>query len=154
MQRRDLLAAELYSYSFANYDAHRGIGNQRFDRFMPDDAATLERAAREGWSDARLADALEVAVDAVPEWRMRFERALAIVDAVDAAAAFRNGVRFSIEDALAEGLDSAESIEQLVTQVCYRAADLAFLLDLEGNTLSEYSQALREIPLGQVEDEP
>ncbi len=33
-----------------------------------------------------------------------------------------------------------------MTQVCYRAADLAFLLDVEGRTLSDYSQVLRPEP--------
>jgi hypothetical protein len=31
-----------------------------------------------------------------------------------------------------------------VTQVCYRAADLAYLLDLEKRDLSHYSENLRE----------
>lgn len=145
MDRQHLLAAEVFSYSFANYDDHLGIGNVRFDEWMPRDAATLERAQREGWKDTRIARALEVTVEEgdVHLLRRRLERAQAIVDAPDAAMAFRNGVRFSIEDAVENGLGSPESIERLVTQICYRAADLAFLLDAEGAELSYYSEALR-----------
>ena len=69
-----------------------------------------------------------------------------MVDAKDAAAAFRWGVRQSVERALAEGLGNEASVERLVTQVCYRAADLAFLLDREGEPLSRYSRALRKEP--------
>ena len=34
----------------------------------------------------------------------------------------------------------------LVTQICYRAADLAYLLDLEEKPLSDYSEILRDTP--------
>ena len=37
----------------------------------------------------------------------------------------------------------APSIERLVVQICFRAADLAFLLDREGRSLSSYSEVLR-----------
>ena len=111
---------------------------------MPEVAETMEAALRDGWPDDRLAQALEMELADVPEWRRRFERALAIVDAPDAAAAYRNGVRFSIEDAVEDGLEGPDAIERLVEQLCYRAADLAFLLELEGTVLSQYSEALRD----------
>src|SRR5207249_4163991 len=50
---------------------------------------------------------------------------------------FRNAVRFSIQDAVREGLHDAESIEALVTQICYRAADLAYVLHTRGETEGE-----------------
>jgi hypothetical protein len=46
--------------------------------------------------------------------------------------------------ALEEGLNSAEDIDDLVGQICYRAADLAYLLDMEEKELSEYSIILRD----------
>ena len=144
LDRRHLLAAGLFSYSFANYADHLGIGHERFERLMPEVAETMEAALRDGWPDDRLAQALEMELADVPEWRRRFERALAIVDAPDAAAAYRNGVRFSIEDAVEDGLEGPDAIERLVEQLCYRAADLAFLLELEGTVLSQYSEALRD----------
>ena len=52
-------------------------------------------------------------------------------------------MRQSIEFALEDGLDSAEAAESLVTQICYRAADLGLLLDKEGHHLSQYSRHLR-----------
>ena len=51
MERKHLLAAELNAYSFANYADHLGIGNNRFEMYMPDEVLLLERAEREGWSD-------------------------------------------------------------------------------------------------------
>ena len=35
-------------------------------------------------------------------------------------------------------------IERIVGQICYRAADLAYLLDMRDQRLSQYSSALRE----------
>ncbi len=143
MDRRDLLAAETFHYSYANYDDHLGIGNIRFDKLMPDDVDTLEQDAQEGWDDARLAAALEIEVDKVEFWRKSYRRAKEIVDAPTAAESFRRGVRYSIQDAVDEGLASEEAIEQLVTQICYRTADLAYLLDMEAEILSDYSRELR-----------
>ena len=150
MERKHLLAAELFAYSFANYEDHLGIGNLRFEQRMPEEALLLERAEDEGWSDAQVVAASEVPAAEVGDVRRRFRRARAVVDAPDAAAAFRAGVRFSIEDAIADGLMDEPAVDRLVTQVCYRAADLAFLLDREAKALSDYSTALRAEP----NDEP
>jgi hypothetical protein len=144
MDRRQLLAAETFHYSYANYDNHLGIGNIRFDELMPNDVDTLERAEQEGWDDARLAQALEIEEDKAEHWRTSYQRAKAVVDAPTPAESFRRGVRFSIQDAIEEGLANEQATEELVVQICYRAADLAYLLDLEGSRLSDYSQALRE----------
>ena len=146
MTREQLLAAETFHYSYANYDDHLGIGNVRFDKLMPDDVDTLERAEQEGWDDARLAQALEIEEEQVGHWRRSYERAKAIVDAPTPAESFRRGVCFSIENAVEEGLADERAIDGLVTQVCYRAADLAYLLDVRGEELSEYSAELRETP--------
>ncbi len=43
-----------------------------------------------------------------------------------------------------EGFNSAESIDRLVEQICYRTADPAYLLDMEKKELSDYSENLRE----------
>jgi hypothetical protein len=148
MDRRYLLTAETFNYSYANYDNHLGIGNIRFDTLMPDDVDILERAEQEDWDDARLAQALEIEKDQVVRWRRSYQRAKTIVDASTPAESFRHGVRFSIEDAVEEGLAGEKAIEQLVTQICYRAADLAYLLDMRLEMLSDYSEELRETPHG------
>lgn len=146
MKRRHFLAAELYSYSFDNYRSHLEVGNQRFTKYMPADVECLERAEAEGWSDEKIAKELDVALERVGELREGLKRARDVVDAPTPAEAFRRGVRYSIETAVEEGLASAEDIERLVVQICYRAADLSLLLDLEGRTLSDYSVALRAEP--------
>ena len=143
MDRRQLLAAETFHYSYANYDDHLGIGNIRFDELMLDDVDTLERAEQEGWDDVRLAEALEIEEEHVAHWRRSYQRAKAIVDAPTPAESFRRGARFSIQNAVEEGLLGERQIEDLVTQICYRAADLAYLLDMGQERLSDYSAALR-----------
>lgn len=143
MNRKQLLAAETFHYSYAHYADHLG-GNICFDKWMPDDVDTLERAEREGWDDTRLAQVLEVPKDRVEFWRASYQRAKDIVDAPTPAESFRRGVRYSIQDAVEEGLTDEGEIERLVTQICYRAADLAYLLDLGGERLSDYSGELRK----------
>ena len=76
-------------------------------------------------------------------WRRSYQRAKAIVDAPTPAESFRRGARFSIQDAVEEGLSDERQIEDLVTQICYRAADLAYLLNMGQERLSDYSAALR-----------
>lgn len=146
MKRRHLLAAELFSYSFDNYRSHLEVANLRFTRYMPRYVELLERSDEQGWSDERLADELDVDLEQVEDLKERFERAKDVVDAPTPAESFRRGVRYSIQDAVVDGLATADDIESLVVQICYRAADLSVLLDSEGRTLSDYSEALRAEP--------
>lgn len=144
MKRRHLLAAEVYAYSYAHYQDR--LGNPRFSRLMPQDMDVLEKAELGGWPLKRLAKALECSEDEAEHARQAFQRAREVVDAPNPAESFRRGVRQSIEYALEKGLRTPEEVEALVVQVCYRAADLGFLLDQEGSTLSDYSRLLRREP--------
>jgi hypothetical protein len=146
VNRYHLLAAEIYGYSYANYEDHLGIGNIRYDKLMPDDARTLERAVAENWPLKRVARELQVDVSAAQESLRCYRNACEVVDAENAAESFRWAVRQAVERALAEGLRDENSVEQLVTQICYRAADLGFLLDREKKPLSRYSRHLRREP--------
>ncbi|HDQ71245.1 MAG TPA: hypothetical protein ENN19_03995 [Chloroflexi bacterium] len=139
MERQHLLAAETFHYSYANYADHLGIGNVRFDELMPDDVEILEQDETECWEDARLANALGIDEDRAPFWRESYRRAKDIIDAPTPAESFRRGVRYSIEDALESGLNREDDIKLLVSQICYRAADMAYLLDMIGERLSTYS---------------
>ena len=146
MEREKLLAAEIFGYSFANYKDHLGIGNVRYERLMPEMVTTIERAIDEQWPASRLAKELKVSVDEAEGFVADFNRARQIIDADNPAESFRNAVRFSIQDAAREGVDNPESIEALVIQICFRAADLAFLLNMRGESLSRYSRHLRKEP--------
>jgi hypothetical protein len=143
MEKKYLLAAELFNYSYANYADHLGIGNIRFDKLMPETFEILERAISEGWGDSQIAKALEVEEETVGEWKGHYQRAKEIIDAPNAAESFRRCVRHSIKYEIKEGLKTEEDIEKLVIQICYRAADLAVLLKNEQKELSDYSEELR-----------
>jgi hypothetical protein len=161
LDRYHLLAAEIYGYSFANYRAHLGIGHIRFEKLMPDTARVLERAVQEDWSASRLVKELHRDDPIDEKYAQKLlnscKDALLVVDAENAAESFRHGVRVSVARAMKDGLDDKNSLEDLVTQICYRAADLAVLLELENETLSSYSEALRRTPrrdnLGQRADQ-
>jgi hypothetical protein len=145
MHRIQLLAAETFHYSYDNYDNHLGI-NARFDRLMPDTVRTLEKATDQKWPLSRTAAELDVDGETAKNLLASFARARQIVDTKTPVESFRIGVRFSIQDAVADGLRDDKAIETLVTQICYRAADLSFLLKQDDGQLSEFSEALREEP--------
>ena len=90
----------MFSYSFANYRNHLGIGHDRFETLMPQDAALLEQAQSKQWSDEKIAKKLEVDLDEISRWRQKYMRAKSITDAENPAESFRFGVRFSIQDAI------------------------------------------------------
>ncbi|MBN1860653.1 MAG: hypothetical protein JW840_04240 [Candidatus Thermoplasmatota archaeon] len=143
MNKQQLLAAETFSYSYANYADHLRIGNIRFDELMPQDIDILKKAEAEGWNKAKLAKALNTEEEKVDNLIESFNRAKDVVHAPNAAESFRRGVRYSIKYALEEGLSTNKDIEKLVIQICYRAADFAYLLELEQKNISEYSKELR-----------
>ena len=115
MERIHFLAAEIFSYSYANYDDHLGI-NERFDTLMPRDAELLETALKEEWPIEKVTQELDVSDEIARK------------------------LLFAVKD----GLDITEAIESLVIQICYRAADLGFRLDKKGHHLSQYSRHLRK----------
>ena len=145
MNRIELLAAETFHYSYDNYDDHLGV-NARFDRLMPNAVKTLEKAVDEKWPLSRIAGELDIDPETAKNLLQSFERARLIVDAKNPAESFRTGVRFSIKDTVTAGLPDDKAIETLVTQICYRAADLSYLLKQQNRQLSEYSRELREEP--------
>jgi len=144
LDRWKLLAAETFSYSYDNYADHRG--NARFDRYMPDDVRVLDQAVRESWPLGRLAQKLDRSEDEAKIMLGAFHDALEVVDAPTPAESFRRSVRQVIKRALAEGIEGDEQIEALVIQICYRAADLSFLLHSSGEPLHKYSDLLRREP--------
>lgn len=144
MTRVQLLAAEVFAYSFDNYAGHLGIGHARFEKFMPDAVQNLERAEKEGWSDERLAGAMEIEMSEVPGWRKRYRDAVEVVDAASPAKGFRNAVRQSLSLELRRHQLGDAELESAVKQICYRAADLSYLLDQRKEPLSDYSKELRQ----------
>ena len=145
MERIHFLAAEIFRYSYANYDDHLGI-NERFDMLMPHDAEILETALKEEWPIDKVAQELDVSAEIARKLLLSAKEALEVVDAENPAESFRNAIRQSIEVALKDGLDTTEAIESLVTQICYRAANLGLVLDNQGHHLSQYSRHLRKDP--------
>ena len=79
MDREKLLAAETFSYSYANYANHLGIGHVRFEELMPQDVRILEQAEQEGWPLKKLAQALECNEDIAERFRVSYIRAKDII---------------------------------------------------------------------------
>lgn len=145
MERIHLLASEIFGYSYANYEEHLGV-SERYDKLMPRDAQLLETALRGKWSAKEVAQKLDVPLDAAKDLLIKTQEALSIVDAENPVESFRKAVEQSIVFALENGLHGQEAMANLVTQICYRAADLGLLLEREGHTLSQYSRHLRKEP--------
>ena len=144
LSRREMIAAELFSYSYPNYSDHLGIGSARFEEIMPKEVDLLEKAERENWQLARIAEAVDLPIDEVSGWVSKFREAREIVDAPSLPKSFRRAVRQAVQQALDEGLADRASVERLVTQICYRTADLAYRLEAVDQHLSDHSEELRE----------
>jgi hypothetical protein len=144
LDRWKLLAADTFSYSYDNYAVHEG--NLRFDEYMPNDVRILDRADREAWDIDRLAKELGVDEALATDLLERYRGALQIVDAPNPAESFRRSIRRVIHQARKEGLESDEQLEALVIQICYRVADLSFLLRSGNEPLHKYSDLLRRVP--------
>jgi len=142
MKRIHYLAAEIFSYSYDNYEGHLGI-NARFDEVMPRDARLLELGVDGKVELKEVAARLEIDEDVALDLLRRTQRARRVVDAENPAEAFREGVRQSIELALEKGLEDPAALDSLVVQICYRAADLGFLLKEAGQALHDHSEQLR-----------
>lgn len=146
MDRKFLLAAETFKYSFNKYADKLEMMAVRFSKLMPDDIDLLEKAEKEDWTLEQLANTLALEPEKAERLRSSYEEAKDIIDAPTPAETFRLGVRQSIRQALDEGLKSDMDIEKLVVQIRYRAADLSYLLDIRNQKLSKYSKELREEP--------
>jgi hypothetical protein len=142
MERIHYLAAEIFFYSYENYDGHLGI-NERFDRLMPDDARLLDAALNGNFDCKDLVNRLDVDEDGLLDLLARAKNAREIVDADSPAQGFREAVKQSIKHAAKKGLDESAAIEALAGQICYRAADLSFLLKENEERLEKYSEELR-----------
>ena len=113
---------------------------------MPKDAEILEQAVVEGWNLERVAKELDVDADNAAALLSVTREAIDVVDAENPAEAFRNSVRQLLRRAATEELDTDESIEQLVTQICFRVSDLSHLFQRDGNQLARYSRHFRREP--------
>jgi hypothetical protein len=144
LDKYHLLAAEVFSYSYDNYADHVEIENVRFTELMPDDVRILEQAEKENWSDKRLGQALELDDEQVKRLKKNYKIAKSIVFAKNPSESFRLAVKDSIKNAIElDKLTTEEDIDDLVIQICYRAADFGYLLALEDKELSDYSEWLR-----------
>ena len=146
------LAAETFAYSYANYADHLGV-NFRFDKYMPDDIKTIQKIISKGGGAKEIAAKFDIDMEDAEGLLSRYHVAKEIVSADNAAESFRLGVKQSILYALEEGLNSTKDIDGLVCQICYRAADLAYLLDMEEKELSDYSEYFRDRCYGESDED-
>lgn len=152
MERIHLLAAEIFRYSYTNYEGHLG-SDHRFDKSMPKNAAILETAVKEEWPVEKVAEKLDIPNETANEVLHATFEALEIVNAENPSDSFRKAVEYTLRDALTIGVKDDEDLMRLVDQISYRAADLSYLLEQEDNKLADYSKALTEVPLHDEESE-
>jgi hypothetical protein len=141
LNRNELLAAEIFSYSYANYSDHHG--NPRFDRYMPEHVKVLEQATQEKWPMSKLAETLDVEEEHAMEMLKSLDEARRVIDTVNPSEAFREMVRQRLCYMLKGKVDDEAEIDKIVIQMCYCAADLGCLLEWENSRLSDYSEWLR-----------
>ncbi|MDA7882277.1 hypothetical protein N9A94_08220 [Akkermansiaceae bacterium] len=143
MERIHYLAAEIFLYSYDNYYNHLGV-NARFDKLMPEEARLLGEALDGEFDAGELAAKLKISADELIDRLQHAKDARKIVDAKSPAEGFREAVKQSIRHAAKKGLTNESEIDALAGQICYRAADLSFLLKEKEERLEQYSEELRE----------
>lgn len=143
LTRVQFLAAEIFSYSYASYADHLGIGHERFEELMPNAAKELELAVKEDWDIGRVAQTQNVDSDTAAFLLERTKKALKAVDSPNPALAFRETISQLVSKASEEGLDSDESVNELVAQICYRVSDLRFLMKADGSNLESLCAEFR-----------
>ena len=151
LTRRERLAAEYYGYSLAHYADRMEVENVRFTELMPDNIDKLEQAVEENWPPEQIAKALDLSVNEVVEDLAVFREAREVVDAPNAATAFRRSIRRQLRYA-SDGALSEAMLDKLVTAACYCTSDLGCLLEWEGKQLIDCSEALRWEPDDDDED--
>ena len=110
---------------------------------MPKFCSTLGKAISEGWTNEKIAQKLEIDIAEVQEWIESYVAAEEIISAINPSESFRKSLLKVLANAANVDLDSKERIEDLVIQICYRVADLGYLLKLENSELAEYTDWLR-----------
>jgi hypothetical protein len=138
MERIHYLAAELFGYSYENYNGKLEIKHVRFTKYMPETVRKLEKALDENWIDSKIAKELEIEIEEVSKWKDAYRSANRIVKNTHAGAFFKSAIRESVLHALDLGLSEEKDIDILIEQICYRTADLGFLLKVEDKKLSDY----------------
>jgi hypothetical protein len=144
MERRHFLAAQIYGYSYIHYAENLDQENVRFTTLMTEEVAILEEAERDNWEPQRLAQALGIEEEKVGIWQELYQTSKHIVDAGSCIDSFRTSIRSILREAASESLDQDEVVEHVVAQICFRAADLGYLLDIENKRLSDYANHLRQ----------
>jgi len=143
MTQHQLLTAELFDYSYDNYADHLEVGNARFKKIMPEFCATLGEAIDNKLPKEKIAQRLKIDPDKVDSWIKSYKDSAEIVNAVNPSEAFRISLQKIMYGKMKENLDTKEKIDDLIIQICYRVADLGYLLELEKSELSDYSDWLR-----------
>ena len=141
LRRNELLAAEIFNYSYANYSDHHG--NARFDRYMPNDVKVLQQASQEKWPISKLAEKLETDEETAMNMLQRLHESRKIIDAANPSESYRESVRQRLRFLLKGKVEDEEEIDKIVIQMCYCAADFGCLLEWEGKRLNDYSEWLR-----------
>lgn len=94
MSRKQLLAAEVFGYSYAQYAEHLGMGHGRFEKLMPHAVDVLQEAERDSWDASRLARVLDIGEEETRSWQRAHREAKDVVDAPTPAEAFRRGMGY------------------------------------------------------------
>jgi DNA-directed RNA polymerase specialized sigma subunit len=143
MNRIQYLSAEIYGYSYDNYQEKVEMRHVRFTKYMPQTIKILEKAELKPISDADLAKKLEIEIDKIEEWKEVYKSAKMVVDAGNAGDSFKIGIKETVKNFVEEEKMNEEKINELVEQILYRTADFGFLLKRENKEISDYSEMFR-----------
>lgn len=143
MKKIHYLAAELFGYSYDNYEEKVSMNHIRFTKYMPETVKIFRKAYTEDWDDQLLAKKAEIDLENISIWREKYLNAVKIIEAGSPDKQLEAGLDVSIRIAIESGLNSDEQIGELIEQIKYRFCDFGNLIKHENRSLSEYSDYFR-----------
>lgn len=143
MNRVDLIAAEVFGYSFDHYQDRIDIRNKRFTKYMPDDIILIEKSISKGKSNKDLAKALKISEEKVEQYKSKYFNAIKVVDSKNAGESYKEGLKITLENFIKRNKLNEQNIDELIQEILYRTTDFAYLLRKENKSISDYSHAFR-----------
>jgi hypothetical protein len=135
------LAADLFGYSYKHYQEKVSMNHIRFTKYMPDAIRTLRKGIHQGWTNQKIATAMDMPIEKVDDWKAMYELYADLHDDDHLGRFFVESVKADIEKLQIK--ISASDQNKLIHALAYRLMDLDFKLEANDECLKDYGDYFR-----------